>query len=377
MLRWIQSHISAKLFLTYFAVIFIYSVFLTAAVNLVIPAFFTRHMLSMGEGMSSMMQNMLSGSMMGDLFESVRVVFFQSLFVGLIVAFLSAILASALFSRSMIQPVREMMDASERIAEGRFHERVRVAPVPDELDQLAIRFNQMAEKLQQTEKMRTHLIGDVSHELRTPLSAIKGTMEALEDGILPADASTFQQIQREAARLERLVEDLQELSRVEAGAYPLEPHAFDLILLTQNAIQSVRPNFSAKDLGLLFRNRVQSIEVFADKDRTNQVLVNLLANACQYTPAGGWVEVAVDLGEDQALVSVQDSGVGIPREHLDHVFTRFYRVDKSRSRAHGGSGIGLTIAKHLVEAQGGRIWAESEGEGKGSVFSFSLPLKQF
>jgi two-component system sensor histidine kinase BaeS len=374
MIRWIQTHISVKLFLSYFFVILVYAAFLIFSVNLVIPSFFSRHMQLMGTGMSGMMQNLTQGTMIGDLFASVRVVLFQSLFFGLIVAFIFALLTSVFFSRSMIAPVQEMIRASERIAEGRFNERVQVAGDPDELDQLAIRFNQMAEKLEQTENMRSRLIGDISHELRTPLSAIKGTMEALEDGVLPGDEATYWQIQQEAARLERLVDDLQELSRVEAGAYSLQPVSLDLTDLVEKAVERTKPDFVSKDIDLNFQNPQLQVKVYADEDRTFQVLMNLLANARQYTSSGGKIEVSIRQQDTMVVVSVRDTGVGIPPEHLEHIFTRFYRVDPSRSRAHGGSGIGLTIAKHLVEAQSGEIRAESEGAGKGSTFSFTLPV---
>lgn len=374
MISWIRAHISAKLFLSYFVVLLIYSVILTVSVNLATPEFFYRHMRSMGGGMNGMMQNMSGGSMMRNLFEDVRPAFFQALLFGLLIAFVFAVIISLLLSRSLISPVKAMSQASERIAQGRFDERVPVANVPDELDRLALRFNQMAEKLEQTEAMRSRLIGDISHELRTPLSAIKGTMEALEDGVLPADVSTFQQVQHEAARLERLVDDLQELSRVEAGAYSLKPVSFDLGDLIEQVVQRTSPSYLSKNLDLIVSKPEDGIQVFADEDRTFQVLMNLLANARHYTPPGGKVEVTFERQEDMAAIRVRDTGIGIPAKHLEHIFTRFYRVDRSRSRAFGGSGIGLTIAKHLVEAQGGEIWVQSEGEGKGSVFSFTLPV---
>jgi len=231
----------------------------------------------------------------------------------------------------------------------------------------------MAEKLAQTENMRRQLIGDVTHELRTPLTTIKGSIEGLIDGVLPPGAGTFQQIYREADRLTLLVDDLQELSRVEAGAYsPNQPvHMADLVAVT---VARLGRQFEEKGVVLEIEIPPELPRVLADEDRLGQVLLNLLGNALQYTPSEGRVWITAAQRGAEIEIAIRDTGIGIPLEHLENLFTRFYRVDKSRSRAGGGSGIGLTIAKHLVEAHGGRIWTESDGTGKGSTFSFTLPL---
>jgi histidine kinase len=247
----------------------------------------------------------------------------------------------------------------------------------DELGQLAHSFNQMAEKLEQVESMRRQLIGDVSHELRTPLTAIKGSMEGLMDGVLPATGDTYQQIHQEADRLARLVDDLQELSRVEAGAYPLDIRPVAVSTLIQTTVKRFATQAQAKGIELRHDLSADLPPVLADQDRITQVLTNLVGNALQYTPQGGQVTILCKQHGNEIHISIADSGIGIPTEHLPHLFTRFYRVDKSRSRqAGGGSGIGLTIARHLVEAHGGRIWAESAGEGQGSTFTFALPVQK-
>jgi signal transduction histidine kinase len=245
----------------------------------------------------------------------------------------------------------------------------------DEIAQLAARFNQMAAQLEQVESMRRQLIGDVTHELRTPLTSIKGYMEGLVDGVLPATPETFNQIHHEADRLSRLVDDLQELSRVEAKAYSLDFRSVTVSNLVQTTVKRLSPQATAKRIGLRSSLPADLPHIQADEDRITQVLVNLVANAIQYTSEGGDVTISAARHEDEIYISIKDSGIGIPPEHLANLFTRFYRVDKSRSRnAGGGSGIGLTLAKHLVEAHGGRIWAESAGEGQGSTFSFSLKI---
>jgi histidine kinase len=248
-------------------------------------------------------------------------------------------------------------------------------PGEDELAQLANRFNQMAEKLNQVEAMRRRLIGDVSHELRTPLTAIKGSMEGLMDGVLPATHETFQQIHAEADRLNRLVDDLQELSRVEARAYKLDLRPLDVSSLVRTVTKRLAPQFESKSISLELDLVTDLPRVLADEDRTIQVLTNLTGNALQYTSEGGRVTIGAHRIDHEVRITVHDTGIGIPAEHLSNIFDRFYRVDKSRSRrAGGGSGIGLTIARALVEAQGGQIWAESAGEGQGSSFTFTLPI---
>jgi histidine kinase len=251
----------------------------------------------------------------------------------------------------------------------------------DELGQLAHSFNQMAATLEQTESMRQDLIANVAHELRTPLATIKGYMEGLIDGVFPAQAETYQLVYREADRLQRLVKDLQALSQVEAGAFSLDYRPVALTALIYQTAERLRPQFEDKGVKLELDLALDLPLTLADEDRLSQVLLNLAGNALQYTPAGGVVTITThwqttSSGKpDRVLIAIADTGLGIPTEHLPHIFTRFYRVDKSRSRAGGGSGIGLTIAKHLVEAHDGQIWAESVGTGQGSVFRISLPVK--
>jgi two-component system sensor histidine kinase BaeS len=199
-------------------------------------------------------------------------------------------------------------------------------------------------------------------------------MEGLMDGVLPAEPATFREIYSEADRLQRLVDDLQELSRVEAQAYELDLKPVSIDELVAGVVQRLGRQFKDKGVDLQTEMAQDLAPVLADSDRIHQVLINLVGNALQYTPAGGQVTICTRQEDHQVRVDVTDTGTGIPPEHLPHLFTRFYRVDKSRSRAGGGSGIGLTIARHLVEAHGGRIWASSEGVGKGSTFSFTLPL---
>ncbi len=377
MSEYLRKHFGAKLFLSYLAIIGVGLLVLILASQFVLPASFNRHMAGMmlgqGAGMGNGMMGQKRGGVMAQFFLDFRSSFNEALIYAALAAIVVAVLVSLFFSRRVIAPVQAMSLATERIAEGHYDERVEVSG-QDELAQLAMRFNQMAARLNEVEATRRRLIADVSHELRTPLTAIKGSMEGLIDGVLPATAETYIQIHAEADRLNRLVDDLQELSRIEAQAYQLEIGPVNVSSVAQTVIKRLSPKAESKHISLDYKTASNLPEVYADEDRLIQVLTNLTGNALQYTPENGKVTIAAEALDGAVQFSVQDTGIGIPPEHLPHVFDRFYRVDKSRSRqAGGGSGIGLTIARALVEAQGGRIWAESAGEGQGSKFIFTLP----
>jgi histidine kinase len=373
MIVFFRRHLGAKLFVSYLAVILAGAFVLGLATRFTVPEAFNRHM-GPGPGPGMMQGNGISGGMMSDLFTNFQASFNEALLLALLAAGAVAIPVGLLLSRGVVAPVQAMTAASRRIAGGHYTERVPRAG-DDELGQLAHSFNQMAAKLEQVEAMRRQLIGDVSHELRTPLTAIKGSMEGLMDGILPAGAETYRQIHQEADRLARLVDDLQELNRVEGGADPLDIHPVAVPALVQASLKRFAAQAKAKRIELRAELADGLPAVLADQDRITQVLTNLVGNALQYTPAGGQVTIRAGRSEDEIHVSVVDTGIGIPAAHLPHLFTRFYRVDKSRSRqSGGGSGIGLTIARHLVEAHGGRIWAGSGGEGQGSTFTFALKI---
>ena len=372
-MKYIRKRLGAKLFLANLAVILVGVIILAITIQLTVPAAFNRHMGMMTNDGMGMGQGQGQGYGR-TLFENFRASMFESLGYAVTASVLAALLVSWFLSRRIVAPVQTLSAASQSIAEGRYDERVRVNGA-DEIAQLAMSFNQMAGQLEQVESMRRQLIGDVTHELRTPLTSIKGYMEGLVDGVLPATPETFDQIHREADRLSRLVDDLQELSRVEAKAYSLDVRSVTVSNLVQTTVKRLAPQARDKHINLHSNLPADLPPLQADEDRITQVLVNLVANAIQYTPEGGNVSITAVRQADEIQISVKDTGVGIPPEHLANLFTRFYRVDKSRSRnAGGGSGIGLTIAKHLVEAHGGRIWAESKGDGQGSTFTFSLKV---
>ncbi len=330
----------------------------------------------------------------GSLLDSFRQSILTAVTVAAIGAIIAGLITSYFLSKEILRPLDEIATSSERIARGHYNERVAVPP-SDELALVAENFNQMAESLERVEEQRIALIGNVSHELRTPLTGLNGYLEGLMDGVFPANEETFALMDHEIRRLRRLVNDLQSLSRVESGQISLHLADFELRPEIERVVAQLRPQAEAQHLTIVCdtstlrprsvepRSRepssgepssVDVITVHADVDRVAQVLTNLLGNAIRYTPDGGTITVTLQAVQNMARVDVVDTGMGIPAEALPYIFERFYRVDASRTRQSGGSGIGLTISRILVWALGGELTAVSEGTGKGSTFSFTLPL---
>jgi signal transduction histidine kinase len=300
---------------------------------------------------------------------------FAALAVAAIAATVTSLAISLFVARRITGPLQQMTQASERISAGHYAERIEVAPVhaTDELGQLASSINALAVALEQTERRRLEVIGNVMHELRTPIATLEGYLEGLLDGVIEPTPRAFAMLHTEAGRLRRLVDDLQELSRAEARQIPLSLQPVAPQRLVQDALEPLEGQFAEKGLDLQIQLPKDIPQVMADPTRAVQILTNILVNALRYTPAPGHVEVAVSCEEGVVAFRVSDTGVGLSQEQLAHIFERFYRVDKSRSRAFGGSGIGLTIAQSLAQAMGGEIGVESAGLGQGSSFILTLP----
>jgi signal transduction histidine kinase len=365
--------IRAKLLLSYLIVLLVGVAVTLLSVSFTARLAYNRQV--MGQGMMRPAQEMHPPQQRALMqFANFRAAVFESLGYAALSAALVAVVVSIFLSERIVAPLRALTRATKRIATGHYDERVRVHG-EDEFAQLAGSFNQMAAQLEQTESMRRRLVGDVAHELRTPLTTIKGSLEGLLDGVLQPNAETFSEILQESERLNRLVSDLQELSRVEAGAYTLDKQTLGVASLVATAVKRLARPFEEKQVALRSSLSPDLPPLHADEDRILQVLANLLNNALQYTPAGGTVTVSAQKNAEFVQFSVSDTGIGLSAADRDLVFTRFYRADQSRSRqAGGGSGIGLTIARHLVEAHGGRIWVESAGVGQGSIFYFTVPI---
>ena len=288
----------------------------------------------------------------------------------------AGILLVALLSRQVLAPVRSLSAAAQRLGRGDLSQRVSNSG-RNEISQLARTFNSMAEDLESAERQRRSLMADVAHELRTPLSNIQGYLEAVRDGLLQPDAATMDTIHQQVLHLADLVEDLRLLALAEAGALPLNREPDSLEDLLRRAVESFGPRAQAKGVALALEVPPQFPLVQMDRTRIAQVVANLVENAIFHSPEGGVVTVSVEVtgpeSERRARVTVADTGAGLPKEDLTLVFERFYRVDPSRARSTGGVGLGLTIAKQLVEAHGGTIAAAST-LGEGSRFVFELPV---
>jgi signal transduction histidine kinase len=293
------------------------------------------------------------------------------LIYGAIGALILSLLLGILLSRALTRPIRELTTATQAVAEGDLGRTVLVRS-KDELGQLATAFNRMSAELARAQDLRRQMTADIAHELRTPLSVILGHVDALAEGVLPANAETFDVIRDETSQLGRLVEDLRTLSRADAGELTLNLQTIQPQTLLERAIAAQRPFAVEKQIELKLDADPDKPQVTADAERMAQVLGNLLSNALRYTPEGGMITFFTAAVEDGVEMRVTDSGPGIEPEELPHVFNRFYRGDKSRQRETGGSGLGLAIAKSIVELHGGRIWAESE-PGQGAAFVVWLP----
>ena len=293
------------------------------------------------------------------------------IWTGIAAGFGGLVLVS-LVSRQILSPVQALTAVTSRLGRGDLSQRAGNSG-PTEIKELANSFNRMAGSLQEAEVQRRSLVADVAHELRTPLFNIQGYLEAVKDGLLDPDDETIDTIHGQVLHLGRLVEDLRLLAQAEGGALFLELETDSLDDLVSRAVEAARPRAEASGVDLFYLDPERVTLVDMDATRIAQVVSNILANAVQHTPPGGQVKVAVEtVAEGRVRVTVDDDGEGIPLEDLPLVFERFYRVDSSRSRSTGGVGLGLTIAKRLVETHGGIIWAESE-TGRGTTVRFELP----
>lgn len=282
-----------------------------------------------------------------------------------------AIILAIFISRKISHPISELAVATNQLAEGRWSTRAQIQG-DQEIIVLADNFNLMAQKLEEAQTRRENLTADIIHELKTPLSILRGNLESLQSGALIASEETFLSLQDEVIRLNKLVEDLDVLSRLESGRLALDLQPCEISQL----LDALFPIINTLELqGKVFKSEIADNlpPLYVDKGRTLQVLINLLSNAMHYTPEGGIITLQAKKETESSIhLAISDSGKGIEKQDLEHIFDRFYRADRSRSRQLGGTGLGLAIARGFVEAQGGKIWAEST-PGKGSTFHLLLP----
>ncbi len=298
---------------------------------------------------------------------------FRFLVLSTVVAVLLAGGLSIIFSHHLTKPIKELTQAARRMAEGNLDQNI-PATSGDEIGQLAQQFNIMAAKVKEMNQRLTRFVADVSHELRTPLTSIHVCLQSLQNYDMgPEEQKEFlQDINQETQRLIYLVEDLLDLTRRQEVADKRE--LFSLNEVLNDVLEVVVPRAERKGLSFFtdIADNLPSLNL--SPEALKRVLFNLLDNAIKFTPSGGWLKFSAKYSNNEVCIAVQDTGCGIPEEALPHLFERFYRVDKARSREMGGTGLGLAICKEIVELYGGKIAVESR-EGEGSTFYLTLPLE--
>lgn len=288
-------------------------------------------------------------------------------------ATVTSVAASVFLARRIGASLRTMAEASTRLAAGRFDTRVTAPGVGAEFDQLARAFNAMADRLDRDEQLRRRLTADVAHELRTPVATIAATLDALDDDVQQLTPATTAVLRAQASRLTRLSADLSDVSRVDSGNLHLHRQPLAPGAILSAAAAAAAGAYAAAGVTLVV-DAPHLPDLPVDLDRLGQVFANLLDNALRHTPTGGTVRLSAAPTPSGVRFVVADNGEGIDQAHLPHLFERFYRVDAARDRAHGGSGIGLSITRALVHAHGGTVTAHSAGAGHGAEFLIELPL---
>ncbi|MDF2682209.1 MAG: sensor histidine kinase [Brevibacillus sp.] len=284
----------------------------------------------------------------------------------LLVIFISIPLA-----RTLVRPLVQMSAAATKVAKGNLHVRVEPPLGKDEISSLVKTFNNLVHSLQHQEELRKRLTSDIAHELRTPLNTLLAQVEGMIDGIWETSPAHLESTRGEVLRLSQLVSDLDQVIRVESGALRMNSVGVDLSEITQQVLDAMTATFTREQIQVR-RELAECVWMVGDQQRLAQVVTNLLNNACKHTEAGGWIVVVVKETGGLASLQIQDNGTGIPKEDLPFVFERFYRGDRSRARESGGSGLGLTVVKGIVEAHGGEIILESE-VGKGTMVTVTFP----
>jgi two-component system sensor histidine kinase BaeS len=297
-----------------------------------------------------------------------------SIAVALAVSALAALVVTWYFSRRVQRSVADVSSAAAAVADGHYDSRVSTPRLGEDFDSLAKAFNQMASRLESVDATRRRLFGDLAHEIRTPVSVLEAYFEAVEDGVKSLDRDTVAMLRDQTHRLVRFSDDVAALAQAEESRASIAPSSVTPGELIETAATAASDRFAAKGVTLTTHVGNDLPALWADPHRLGQVLANLLDNALRHTATGGRVDIAAAAERGEVAITVTDNGDGILTEHLPHVFERFYRVDAARDRQHGGAGIGLAIAKALVEAHDGRITATSDGPGTGTTFTIVVPV---
>lgn len=305
---------------------------------------------------------------------SFKLTLYQSILISSFIAVIVSALISILISRQLGIPIRKITKASKDIKEGNLSIRTNIKTNIEEISELSSSINNLANTLEQQEALRNRLTSDMAHEIRTPLTTIKSHIEAFIDGIWQPTPERLMDCYDEVGRLHSLVENLEDINKLDKANYVLNKSKFRIHEELEKIVNSLIPQFSKKNLELNLDNKTD-IEVSMDRDKFKQIMYNLLSNAFKYSHENGVVNISSYIENENLYIVVQDFGIGISPKDLPHVFEHLYRGDLSRTRSTGGSGIGLTITKTLVEAHGGTIETESSN-ASGTIFKIELPLKE-
>lgn len=285
-------------------------------------------------------------------------------------AIIFSFIIGAILARRISNPIERVIDAAKNIAKGNFKVRSEEKSHTKEISELTSSINHLASTLQSQETLRKQMTQDVAHELRTPMTILQSHIEAMMDGIWEPTVERLKSCHEEIIRINSMIGDLNKVAKYESEHLVLSKAEFDILELISNVVTNFESQFKNKNISLKYAG--DSVTINADKDTIMQVLINLVSNALKHTVSGGTVEISSKRLEDSVQIVVEDNGEGIPEEELPHIFERFYRVDKSRNKATGGVGIGLTISKSIVNAHGGTIEVESK-VNKGTRFIVRLP----
>lgn len=298
-----------------------------------------------------------------------------ALVIALLVSLVIALAVTWLFTHRLQRSIDEVAASTEQMATGDYRARAARTGLGAEFDLLTGAINELAERLEAVEGSRRHMLSDLAHEMRTPLATIEAHLEAIEDGVRSADAETITVLRSSTDRLARLAQDINAVSKAEEGQLRIDLQLLSAADLVHDAVAAAGAAACAKGVDLRADVESASVQVMADPERIGQVLGNLLDNAIRHSPPSSAIVVSCRKADRRWVeLTVADSGDGIDAEHLNHVFDRFYRADTARNRDLGGSGIGLTISRALVEAHGGHISAGSAGAGHGATFQVRLPV---
>jgi len=359
-----SGRLAVKLLIAQVLILGIGALTLVVTASTVAPGLFANHLDRTGDNSPMVRQH-------------TQAAFNTSLTLSLSLASLASLIAAGLVSlllvRRITRPIEQLAEAADAVAAHHFPHNLPTGGFSVELRRLNEAFANMSADLSQSEQRRTNMLADLAHELRTPLATLNAYVDGLEDGVVPVNQESWATLRQQLLRMERLINDLKEASAADENALTMDLARTDVREIARSAVAIFQPRCELDRKELRIVEPAYALFVKADAQRLQQVLVNLLDNACRHTPAGGEIEVRLaQIGSD-IVIEVSDSGPGIPSDQFEAVFQRFYRVDASRKQDGSGSGLGLTIARAIIERHGGSLKSNSPGSLGGAIFTIRIP----